>query len=220
MKNIVLRIFNLIKKGEINFMIKGISKRVFSKTEAFGLKRDLNIPFEAPNAQIDINIRFYKADDSKYFVKDLQNDGLIGKNIPNCYVATTTDDKPCFRQWLIGAEHKDAVKEFWGPSFPVLKENEMLLEGGFTIPSMRRNGIMPAAITRILDMEKKAGRRYVITFVGVDNIPSLKGIHRSGFSPYVLRTEKWLFFKRTLIFEDVPKEAMAIYSKNVGVTIT
>ena len=220
MKNIVLRIFNLIKKGEISFMIKGISKRIFSKTVALGLKRDLNIPFEGPNAKIDINIRLYKENDSGYFEKDLQNHGLIEKNIPNCYVATTTDDRPCFRQWLIGAEHKKAVKEFWGPSFPVLREDEMLLEGGFAIPSMRRKGIMPAAITKILDMEKRSNRRYVITFVGIDNTPSLKGIHRSGFSPYVLRTEKWLLFKRSLIFEKVPKDILVSYSENLDLQST
>lgn len=220
MKNIMLRIFNLIKKGEISFMVKGVSKRVFSTTEAFGLKRDLNMPFDAPDAQINIDIRLYKENDRAYFIKDLQNDGLIEKDIPNCYVATTSDDKPCFRQWLIGAEHKDAVKQFWGPTFPILKEDEMLLEGGFTIPTMRRRGIMPAAIARILNIEKRTGRRYVVTFVGVDNIPSLKGIHRSGFSPYVLRTEKWLMFKRSITFEEVPKDFLVTYSKNVGLITT
>ncbi|WP_299123593.1 hypothetical protein [uncultured Winogradskyella sp.] len=216
MKNTILRIFELIKKGEITFVIKGISKRVFSTTEAFGLKRDLNIEFKNPDAQIDLDIRLFRQEDDRYFTQDLQNDGLIEKDIPSCYVAITKDNKPCFRQWLIASEYKDKIQEFWGESFPVLEADEMLLEGGFTISSMRRKGIMPAAITRIIENEKRPDRRWVITFVEINNIPSLKGIHRSGFSPYVLRTEKWLLFKRTIIFKDVPNEAMDTYLKNVG----
>ena len=50
MKNTILRIFDLIKKGELTFMIKGISKRVLSTTQAFGLKRDLHVSFPKPEA--------------------------------------------------------------------------------------------------------------------------------------------------------------------------
>ena len=78
---------------------------------------------------------------------------------------------------------------------------------------------MPAAITKILDIENLPGRRWVITFVGVDNVPSLKGIHRSGFLPYLLRIEKWFLFRRTIIFKDIPTEFMNTYHKNIGLAI-
>jgi hypothetical protein len=45
------------------------------------------------------------------------------------------------------------------------------------------------------------GARWVITFVTTDNEPSLKGCHRAGFCPYVLRRERWLLFRRRLSFE-------------------
>ena len=147
---------------------------------------------------------------------DLQNNGLIEKQIPNCYVATNTEDIPCYRQWLMGPKQNIKIQEFWGKAFPVLKEDEALVESIFTIPTFRGKRIMPAAMARIAEKGNDLGIRWVITFVAIDNIPSLKGCHRAGFLPYVLRTEKWLLFKRTITFENVPKELMAIYSINVG----
>jgi len=215
MTKTVFRIFDLIKKGELKFMINGILKRILSTNKAFGLKRDLNITFQNPEAQMIINVRPFVAKDNEHFVMDLQNDGLVDFDIPNCYVATTTEDIPCFRQWLIGPKQKKSIKEFWGEAFPVLQDDELLLEGGFTVPSYRRMGIMPSAIAKIVDRRPNLNMRWVITFVGIENIASLKGIARSGFEPYVLRTEKWFLFKRSVTFHEIPEHLMINYTKNV-----
>ncbi len=215
MKSIVLRFIDLIKKGEIKFLIDGISKRIISKNESFGLKRDLNLAFQNPDALIDITIRPFRPEDQKYFTKDLQNDGLIKKNIPNCYVATNTDDIPCFREWFIGPNQNMKIKEFWEKSIPILKEGEALLESAFTVPAFRGNNIMPAAVSRIVEKGNDLGIKSVITFVAIDNIPSLKGCKRSGFYPYILRTEKWFMFKKTMTFENIPQELMDSYSKSI-----
>jgi GNAT superfamily N-acetyltransferase len=216
MKNTILRIFDLIKKGELKFVFNGIAKRIYSKMEAFGLKRDLSIPFTAPEAKIKFNIRSFRADDTSHFSMDLQNTGLVAKNIPNCYVAANMDDVPCYRQWLMGPDQNMKIRDFWKGTFPNLNKDEGLLESAFTVPDFRGQRIMPAAMARIAEKGKDLGIRYVITFVGTDNIPSLKGCKRSGFSPYVLRTEKWVLFKRTINFEDVPQAIMDEYLINVG----
>ncbi|MBV7267924.1 GNAT family N-acetyltransferase [Winogradskyella luteola] len=196
-------------------MIKGIFKRVLSKTEAFGLKRDLTVKFEVPNAQIELLTRPCKASDEIHFTADLQNYGLVQENIPTCYVATNTEGKPCYRQWLMGSKQNENIKAFWGESFPELKDDEALVESVFTTPAFRRKGIMPAALDSISKKVQDLGVRYVILFVEVGNIPSLKGCHRSGFSPYVLRIEKWFFFKRSVIFEAVSEVMMNDYFKRV-----
>jgi hypothetical protein len=215
MKNIVVRFFDLIKKGEIKFIISGISKRIISKNEAFGLRRDLNLEFKNPDALIDITIRPYRPEDQEFFRMDLQNDGLIEKKIPDCYVVTNSENIPCYRQWLMGPKQNTKIKEFWGKLFPVLKEDEALLESAFTLPDFRGKRIMPAAMARIAEKGNDLGVRWVITFVGIDNVPSLKGCQRSGFYPYILRKEKLFMFKRTVTFENIPKEIMDTYSKNI-----
>jgi hypothetical protein len=216
MKNTVLRIFDLIKKGELKFMIKGISKRIWSKTEAFGLKRDLSTAFDTPKAKIDLLIRPFKPEDDTHFTADLQNDGLIEKDIPTCYVATTNANAPCYRQWLMDSKQNKKIKEFWGESFPTLQNNEALIESVFTISEFRGKGIMPAALDQIAKQIRDSDIRYLMLFVELDNIASLKGSHRSGFSPFVLRTEKWFFMKRTIVFEEVSSDVMDDYLKNVS----
>ena len=215
MKNTVLRIFDLIKKGELKFMIKGISKRIFSKTEAFGLKRDLTIEFTVPKSKIDLLIRPYTHIDKDHFSADLQNDGLIEKAIATCYVATTSQNVPCYRQWLMGSKQNIKIKEFWGQSFPMLQDNEALIESVFTIPEYRGQGIMPSALDKIAKEIKDSDIRFLMLFVEIDNVASLKGCHRAGFSPYVLRTEKWFFMKRKITFEDVSKTIMDAYLRDV-----
>ncbi len=218
MKNIVIRIFDLIKKGELKFVINGIAKRIISKNEVFGLRRDLNLVFQNPDPLIEIAIRAFRDEDQKYFKEDLQNDGLIEKEIPYCYVATNSKDIPCFRQWFIGPNQNSKIKEFWGKAFPVLKEDEALLESAFTRPTFRGKRIMPAAMARIAEKGHDLGVRWVITFVGIDNIASLKGCQRAGFDPYILRKEKWFMFKKTITFENIPKELMDTYTKNIRIT--
>ncbi|WP_178989083.1 GNAT family N-acetyltransferase [Winogradskyella schleiferi] len=215
MKNSMLRIFHLIKKGELKFMINGISKRISSTNKTFGLKRDLNMEFQSPEAQIEVAIRPFKAGDLEHFSMDLQNDGLIEKEIPTCYIATTIAGTPCHRQWVIGSDQNNKIQEFWGNAFPVLEDDEALVESVFTIPMYRRKGIMPATLSKIAKKAQDLGVRSLIMFVATNNIPSLKGCQRSGFEPYLLRTEKWFLFNRMVIFEEVPKEMIEQYSKDV-----
>jgi GNAT superfamily N-acetyltransferase len=216
MKNIVLRIFDLIKKGELKFMIKGIVKRIYSTHQSFGLKRDIEVEVKQVDALINIDIRLFKAEDNAHFTADLQNDGLIEKDIPNCYVATNTEDVPCYRHWLMGPKQNTKIQEFWGDAFPVLEEGEAIVESVFTVPEFRGHKIMPAVLTRIVKKAKDIDVRWLLIFVDIDNIPSLKGGNRSGFSPYTLRTEKWFLFKRSITFNEVPKSYMDAYFINVN----
>jgi GNAT superfamily N-acetyltransferase len=211
MRKLILRLFHLIRKGEIAFLIKGVSKRLYSKTEAFGLKRDLSIPFTTPNAQIAISIRPFKLEDASYFEADLQNDGLIEKAISTCYVAVTDKDEPCCRLWLIDSSESEKIRAFWGDAFPNLNSDEALIESVFTVPNMRGQGIMPETLELVSRKATENHKKYVMLFVQLDNIPSLKASHRAGFTPYILRTEIWKFFKRQITFESLEAHKLLTY---------
>lgn len=211
MRKLILRLFHLIRKGEIAFLIKGVSKRLYSKTEAFGLKRDLSIPFTTPNAQIAINIRPFKLEDASYFEADLQNDGLIKKAISTCYVAVTDKDEPCCRLWLMDSSESEKIRAFWGDAFPNLNSDEALIESVYTVSNMRGQGIMPETLELVSRKATENHKKYVMLFVQLDNIPSLKGSHRAGFTPYILRTETWKFFKRQITFETLEAHELLRY---------
>ena len=106
-------IIALLKKGELKFILKGIGKRFRSEVLAFGLKRDLTVDFENPNALIELKIRPFNTSDNDYFRDENSNLGLVEAHIENCYVAVNTDNLPCYRQWLMGPSQNEKIKDFF-----------------------------------------------------------------------------------------------------------
>lgn len=160
----------------------------------FGLRRDLTHPFPAPPAKIPISVRpLVEADLTTLLAVDDTTSpedryeiacrrAMAAKRIAGAFVAVDErDGTPCYVQWLFGAADNDFVRKLHG--FPQLAADEALLEGAYTPASHRGLGIMPAAMAQIAEKADTIGARYVITFVAPDNIPSLKGCQRCGFSP-------------------------------------
>ncbi|MCX5768778.1 MAG: N-acetyltransferase [Candidatus Hydrogenedentes bacterium] len=194
-----------------------LALRAYSNTYSYCLRRDLEIPFPAPEARIPIIVRRLADDDiPKLFGNmsrlpipdqaDLQARLTHWKaNIPTCYVGVTVDGAPTYIQWLMGPEHNEKIQAYFNGTFPVLAPDEALLENALTLADFRGKGIMPAAMARIAEQGKSLGARYVITFVEQHNIPSLKGCKKSGFHPYMIRQERWVLFRRLLTFTMLPK---------------
>jgi GNAT superfamily N-acetyltransferase len=128
----------------------------------------------------------------------------VRANIPTCYVAVTIDNTPAYMQWLMGSEQNESIQMFFNKTFPILEPDEALLENALTLAEFRGKGLMSAAMARIAERGIEVGARWVITFVGEDNIASLKGCKRAGFYPYMLRAERWFLFRRTLTFALLP----------------
>jgi RimJ/RimL family protein N-acetyltransferase len=160
----------------------------------FGLRRDLTHKFPAPPAKIPISVRpLVEADlpvllavdgttspEDRYEIACRR--AMAAKRIAGAFVAVDErDGTPCYVQWLFGAADNDFVRRLHG--FPQLAADEALLEGAYTPARHRGLGIMPAAMALIAEKADAIGARYVITFVAPDNIPSLKGCQRCGFSP-------------------------------------
>lgn len=74
----------------------------------------------------------------------------------------------------------------------------------FTFKAYRGLCIMPAAMAQIAEKGTSIGARYVNTFVGDDNIASLKGCEKPGFSPYLTRTITTRLFNlsKRVVFKD------------------
>ncbi len=63
---------------------------------------------------------------------------------------------------------------------------------------------MQHAMAEIAKRGRDFGARYIITFVENENVPSLKGCKRAGFSPYVERIERRRLFQHTYEFNPLP----------------
>jgi GNAT superfamily N-acetyltransferase len=207
----------LAKAFRFREIIQKLVHRAYYDNYSYCLRRDLEIPFPAPEAQIPIIVRPLAEDDiSKLFagvsglpVSDQAD--LYARmahwnaNIPTCYVGVTGDGAPTYIQWLMGREQNGKIQAFFNGTFPVLAPEEALLENALTLAQFRGKGIMPAAMARIAEQGKTLGARYVLTFVEQHNIPSLKGCKKSGFLPYMIRHERWVLFRRSLTFTRLPE---------------
>ncbi len=192
--------------GERRFAEFGIrcAGLIYEKRTTYGLRRDLREPFEAPKAKIPITIRKLSVEDVSALCPD--NQTAINRkervelatrrahyraDIAQCYVAIDQrNGTPCYFQWLMGPEQNAKIQAFFPRRwFPLLNDDEALLENAYTPAGYRGNGIMPAAMAQIAERAADLGCRYVHTFVEKTNLPSLKGCKRSGFAPYLTRDE-------------------------------
>lgn len=218
----IVRGAQLLQQGHFSEVWKQILQRFNSTSYSVGLRRDLMQWFDGPEASIDISVRRMREGDAdkildhplmhrKYPRLVRQRYKLVEANIPTVWVAVAEGDQPCFMQWLIGPEHNEQVNEFFDGQFPALDEDEALLEGAFMNPDYRGKNIMPAAMSRIAERAEALGVRWLITFVDMENIPSLKGCKRAGFSPYIVRKDRWFLFSRTNTYESIDEEVVEEY---------
>ena len=164
----------------------------------YGLNRDLAVPIVNPAAKIPIEVRRLEPRDVAALLSydaaaaSAQEKGevavrrnFLAKGAQNGFVAIDQrNGAPCYVQWLFGARDNAFVSQLKG--FPVLAPHQALLENAYTPPAYRGFGIMSAAMALIAERGADIGARHVLTFVGLDNIASLKGCQRAGFNPLIL----------------------------------
>ncbi len=221
------KVSELARNGRFDILRDEWSKRFHSESFSFGLRRDMNKDFKAPEAKIKLHIRPLKAGDGEQILKNSSGNpvdpriiasqySLLEQDMPTCFVAATTDHTPCYMQWLIGPAQNDKLEQHFKGLFPRLKKGEALLEGAYCSPDYRGQRIMPAAMAQIAEKAESINARWVKTFVDITNIPSLKGCRRSGFEPYVLRRDRWFLFRRTTSFHSIPEKLIEYYETYTG----
>jgi RimJ/RimL family protein N-acetyltransferase len=207
----------IIQTGQYGEFTHILRRKLWSTERSWGLSRDLTAPFAAPDAKTSVIVRLIEPDD----VRALLNVGeegltredrwdrvvrlhLLDAGFSRCYVAATADDRACYIQWLIAPEENALLQSTFDGHFPRLQENEVLLEGAYTVAEFRGQGIMPAAMARIAERGAELGTNRAITFVGDDNIPSLKGCKRAGFYPSLERLVTHRLGRRSTVFSPLP----------------
>ena len=171
---------------------------LYAELTRYGLCRDLVQAIEMPSAKIPIAVRALRDGDvpSLFSADAAGNDpserlevawrlAFIDKGARSGFVAVDTrNETPCYVQWLFGSRDNGFIAKLGG--FPPLAAHEALLENAYTPPAYRGLGIMSAAMALIAERAAAFGARHVLTFVGVDNIASLKGCQRAGFHPHFI----------------------------------
>lgn len=193
-------------------------RQVYREWNAYGLRKDLTQSQELPQARLPIVVRELQESDITALFKGpgerigrrarleiAHRMNFLVERVPTPYVAVDTiNNKPCFLQWLITSDSNDAVQRYFRGRFPVLKNDEALLEYAYTPAAYRGNGIMPAAMALIAGKARERQCRYVMTFVLRENAAALKGCAKAGFAPYTLRRDRHFLFRFIRIREFIP----------------
>jgi RimJ/RimL family protein N-acetyltransferase len=207
----------LLRRGESSEALRAVRLRFSSDSIHYGLRRDVTVPFAAPPAKIDVVVRPLTPQDDLSFLDPepgLPEDvartrrgqrHLVAARLDVCWVAVDAAGRIAYMQWLITPKDNARIREVWGGTFPQLQPDEALLEGAYTSEAFRGQGIMPHAMARIAESARGLGARWVITFVGDDNVASLKGCKKAGFSPYLERRQSWRLFRRQAVFTLLPE---------------
>jgi len=204
------RFLLVVRSGKFAKLARELVKRIFSNSESYLLRRDLTVPFQASAAKQPIEVRPIKDSDIPAILSARPGRLLILQaKIPTCYLAITANGEICYMQWLIEQADLDRFRPFFDGELRTLRKNEVLLEFAYTFEQFRGQKIMPAAMAAIAEKGLLSGARYAVTYVQKDNIAALKGCAAAGFSPYMIRDERWRIFSFKESFRNLPDGLVA-----------
>ena len=199
----------LARSGGLRPLASDLRRWAWSDDLAVGMERDLTVPHAPPPAKVSLEIVPL---DPQLATQLFDNKGLDAEalrdmearrrlwedRIPNAFVALDDTDTPCYVQWAIPGSEAGLINDYFRGGFPVLAPDELLLEAAWATPAARGKRIMAEAMSRITEAGAAPEHRRAITFVGINNEPSLRGCRAAGFEVYTERLEKWRVGRRSL----------------------
>jgi GNAT superfamily N-acetyltransferase len=223
-------ILELLRKGHFKSALREVGMSLHSERVSYGVTRDATTPWKLPDTPLTLSLRPISIGDvsdlfttstqssAEMIIERLKRYRLLKAEIQTCYVATDENNRPCHVHWLIHASQNKKLLDYFHGGFPILKNNEMLLEGGFTVEAYRGKKVMAWAMARLAEKAFEQGATTVIGFIRANNIASLRASIKAGFTPYCTRTDIWRLLARRPIFvplssEEQPSLLLALRAK-------
>ena len=133
-------------------------------------------------------------------------------DVRSLYVAEGPDGSPAYAQWLVRPRDQDRIHEHSPGRYPRLGRNEVLLEGAYTFRRYRRLGMMGDGMAQLLRVARDDGYNSAITYVGSDNVASLRGCATVGFALDHVRHNSRRLLRRDSVTEPSDPEAEQVWS--------
>jgi GNAT superfamily N-acetyltransferase len=203
----------LFLRGHCKFAAKELGRHLWKKHTVYGVMRDVSVPWRLnKNPPFRLNLRRIENEDvSELFrvssrlnaegvAERLKRYFLYTADIDTCYVAVDENNRLYHVHWLIDASQNNKLLDYFSGGFPVLKDDEMLLEGGFTPEAYRGKSLMSWTMATLAEKAREMGFAKAIGFIRADNIPSLKASIAAGYKPYCIRIDIWRLLQRKIVF--------------------
>lgn len=225
--DLLKRILNLVKDRRFGILLKYLNKRLYFNNTAYGLKKSIMIDKKIPKSRIELEVKEMSDEHKKDILGRINNETsddeyielyrrqkMILNNVGKGYVGIElVSKKICYFSFIISSKDNNISKRYFNGLIPELKENEIIIEYGYIPPEFRGNRIMPFADKKVCEYARDNGAEYAICFVSLTNIPSLIGVLRSNFIPYIIRNNRWILFKQKVSFEGLSEYQRNYYKK-------
>jgi GNAT superfamily N-acetyltransferase len=197
----------LLRAGEVRAVLRALQKWFFSDSHSYGLRRDLTMAVEVPEAAIPVTVRPIRPSDVPAFteIDPARHDRASIRHRSASARLLASEIRTCYMQYLIVASENDEVERLFEGIFPRLREDEALLEAAFTLEEYRGLRLMPFVMNQLAGKARQGGARWLLTFVSTENVPALKGCKGAGFVPYLLVNQRFRLFRRRVAFTPLPE---------------
>jgi hypothetical protein len=145
------------------------------------------------------------------YVELLLRRGLCEDGVQELYVAHH-DGKPAYAQWMTRPDDQERLHEHSPGRYDPLLEDEVLLEGAYTFSAFRRMGAMAQGMSQLLHIAAEEGFMSAITYVAINNAPSLRGCANVGFDLDHVRVSVRRFGRRRSYPKDANDHALQVWA--------
>lgn len=181
--------------------------RVRSGDVNLGLRCELAARPPVPSARIPLEVEpcgpeFRGLDDElaavsgRDYGRVLRRKRLHDAGLRTLHAAFTEGHAPVYVQWLLRAADQEELRAHAPELSQPLGPDEAMVEFAYTFVAFRGHGVMAEAMGRLLDRAAESGASAVITYVRDDNVASLRGCAKVGFTLDHVRETKILLGRR------------------------
>jgi hypothetical protein len=209
----------LIFNGYFGLIFRELRRRIYSDRYFLISAREVAVPLEIPEPKIKLSLRPLKPEDIPQLLnidrKGMKDDEvlerirllrLLSAGLEECYVVETEEGIPCHISWWITASQNPVLKKLFQGRILPLADDEVLVEGAFTLEAYQRLGILTWRRFQFLQKSLAVNTSRHISYIRHDNLPSLYFNKKEGFKLFLIRKDTWRFFRQRFFFKALPED--------------
>ena len=193
-----------------------------------GLRCDLEALPEVPKARVPVEMVPRDPAHAAAFRDELLNVGgadylqvllrvwIADAGVRVLYLAESPSGSPIYAQWLVRRTDQPRIAKVMPDAHDELSDGEVLLEGAYTFHEFRGYGAMADGMMQLLHDARQDGHRFAITYVGAENVPSLRGCARVGFDLDHVRINTMRVGRRTSVRAEISPDTQASWDAAIA----
>ncbi len=200
------------RSGDWSGAAADLRRWIRSDTVSAQMRRDFSVPFEPKPAEValtavplddDLARKLFDVDVSpqdRVYLERRRSFWETG--FDGGFVAVTDDGDPAYLQWLIPNRQHDLVTDYFGPLFPDLGPDGLVVEGAWVPPAYRKKKVMGEGLSLVSEAAAAHfGAASATCFPEAGNKGAVRGSQAGGYVIEGRRIDSWRMARRSVHFE-------------------